>query len=686
MQQKKLPITVIFLTLNEQHNLPEALQNVLPWVQGVIIVDSLSTDRTVDIALEHGVTVVQRPFTNFGDQWNWALERLPIETPWTMKLDPDERVTPELQQEIADLLTGKPACTGYSFRRRLWFMGKPLRQTQWVLRLWRTGKCRFSPVLVNEHPIIDGPVGQLRCGLDHFDSPNLHHWFEKQNLYSTMRAIEMVRRSDFAAKPNLFGDALARRMFFKKVFFYLPFRHALMWFYLGVLRGALLDGPTGWAWIRMRVSVLIWAQYKAREMRQTGVIPEVPIAKHGDFDPRVIGSDDQRRVGPTLPPAPKPVPRTKRLRLAVNAVSAAPGGSLVVLLGYLKAWQELGTPMDIQIYASRAQVQQAVAQAVPGVRVIPFATGSLPAKHFLMQQLSLGPQIQKTHCDVVLTTNAMIGRCGVPQVVHHQNLKRFVKNHWVSQLLAGGLGEAVKDVAARKALRRSAMNVFISHYLRQQAERLVPESRLKNHVVYNGLDSQALATSRRPDSAQVDRAKLIAIQAPSPHKDNPTLFRCLARLVELRPDTPWRLSIAGDGDWSGPRRLAQQLGVDDRIEYLGYVDHQHLEPLFRRSLCLVFTSRLEGFGLPPLEAMAMRCPAIACRATAMPEIVGDAGILVEPGDSEQFAQAVLRLADHPQQCEELITRGVEHIKHFSWHESASKMAKLIEQAADSTYR
>ena len=100
------------LTLNEEYNLPGAIESVKDWAEEMFIVDSCSTDRTVDIALEHGVQIVQRPFTNFGDQWNFALERLPIKTPWTMKLDPDERVTPELIDEMRELFEGKPDCYG----------------------------------------------------------------------------------------------------------------------------------------------------------------------------------------------------------------------------------------------------------------------------------------------------------------------------------------------------------------------------------------------------------------------------------------------------------------------------------------------------------------------------------------------------------------------------------------------
>src|SRR6202022_3823130 len=87
------PIAVVMIALNEAHNMESVLQNLAGWAQEVFLVDSYSSDGTVDVALKHGVHVVQREFRGFGDQWNFALRELPITAPWTMKFDPDERLS-----------------------------------------------------------------------------------------------------------------------------------------------------------------------------------------------------------------------------------------------------------------------------------------------------------------------------------------------------------------------------------------------------------------------------------------------------------------------------------------------------------------------------------------------------------------------------------------------------------------
>ncbi|RYZ33892.1 MAG: glycosyltransferase [Sphingobacteriales bacterium] len=118
------------------------LQNLAGWAQEVFLVDSCSADDTVGIALRHGVHVVQRRFRGFGDQWNFALGELPITAPWTMKLDPDERLTYELKTSIKSLIAAGRT-DAIIVQRRLWFMGAVLPISQPILRVWRTGKRFF---------------------------------------------------------------------------------------------------------------------------------------------------------------------------------------------------------------------------------------------------------------------------------------------------------------------------------------------------------------------------------------------------------------------------------------------------------------------------------------------------------------------------------------------------------------
>lgn len=369
------------------------------------------------------------------------------------------------------------------------------------------------------------------------------------------------------------------------------------------------------------------------------------------------------------------------LRLAINAVSLAPGGGLNGLLGYLQAWRDSGAPLAVTVFASRQKVLDDVAALRAGVRLVPFAVGAGPARHFLLQQWTLARRIEAAGADVVMTTQSAVGRCRLPQLVHHRNLRRFQHQGVIRRLRNLELDETLKDLAARRALRISACNVFISHYLRREAERFAPHSAPRNFVVYNGLSRELLEAAQRRGPEWDGRPHLVAVTSPAPHKDNPTLVRLLARLVQRQPGVDWRVHVAGSGDWSAVRSLARAAGVIERFHFHGYLSHEQMEPLLRQAACLVFTSVLEGFGNPPLEAMARRCPVVACQCTAIPEVVGDAGVLVPPGDDAAFADAVLRLTADRRLREQMIERGLERIQRFRWSDSAARMLELLTACA-----
>ena len=280
------PVAVLMISLNEAHNMEAVLSNLKGWAQEVFLVDSYSADETVDIALRHGVHVVQRRFRGFGDQWNFALRELPITAPWTMKLDPDERLSDALKRNLADAMRRGEA-DGLTMQRRLWFMGRPLPVRQQILRAWKTGTCRFSDVLVNEHPLVEGRVQPVAGELEHHDSPDLEHWLHKQNKYTSAEALAAVRGDALPVPPRLFGNTLQRRMWLKRHFSRIPFRYALVFLYYLVFSGIWRAGYIGLIWARLRADVYRFRQYKIFEMRATGGMPGRALLAPGHPDPRV---------------------------------------------------------------------------------------------------------------------------------------------------------------------------------------------------------------------------------------------------------------------------------------------------------------------------------------------------------------------------------------------------------------
>lgn len=285
-QTGSAPVAVIMISLNEGHNMEAVCQNLAGWAQQVFLVDSCSADDTVDIALRHGVHVVQRRFRGFGDQWNFALQELPIKAPWTMKLDPDERLTDELKQQIESAVKDQKY-SAYRVPIRLYFMGAKLPSVLRLTRLWRTGTVRFSDVKANEHALFSGQEGSLSAEIMHLDSPDLGHWVTKQNRYTTAEAATQFEGQALSFPPRLFGSALERRMWLKRNFWKVPGRYVILFLYHLLALGAWRAGRVGWIWARLRTEIYRLWEYKRFEMERLGHVPVQVPAYPGQPDSRV---------------------------------------------------------------------------------------------------------------------------------------------------------------------------------------------------------------------------------------------------------------------------------------------------------------------------------------------------------------------------------------------------------------
>ena len=186
-------LTALIPTRDEEKNLPDCLASVAGWVDEIVVVDSLSTDRTADIARDVGARVLERLFDTLPRQKNWALER--VGGDWVLALDADERVTPELRAEIAALFAeGDPAADAYEVGRINYFFGLRARGggvgRDRIVRLFRR-RLRFTDVMVHERLDTAGArVGRLRGALTHFSTWSIDACCAKQHAYARLRARE----------------------------------------------------------------------------------------------------------------------------------------------------------------------------------------------------------------------------------------------------------------------------------------------------------------------------------------------------------------------------------------------------------------------------------------------------------------------------------------------------------------
>jgi glycosyltransferase involved in cell wall biosynthesis len=154
------------------------------------------------------------------------------------------------------------------------------------------------------------------------------------------------------------------------------------------------------------------------------------------------------------------------------------------------------------------------------------------------------------------------------------------------------------------------------------------------------------------------------------------LVRAFARLK--KEGYPHQLVLVGKADSGAEevRRLVGGLGLEKDVLLTGFVDEEDHPHFYRQAQIMVYPSFYEGFGLPILEAMACGCPVITSGVSSMPEVAGDAAVLIDPGDVDSIAAAMKELLNGPEKCESLISRGLERAGTFTWQKSAEAHMEL----------
>ena len=220
-------LSVIIITKNESANIRDCLESVA-WAGEIIIVDSGSTDETVEICKGFGAQVYVHDWPGFGAQKNRALNY--VSKDWVLSLDADERVTPTLRTEIESVLQN-PLADGYQIPRLSSFCGRFMRHSGWypdyVLRLFRRAKGSFSDVLVHESVLLQGSVIRLKQPLLHYSYRNFEDVLSKLNNYSSAASIMLQRKGK---KGSLIQAVLHGLWAFIRTYF---------------LRAGFLDGQEG---------------------------------------------------------------------------------------------------------------------------------------------------------------------------------------------------------------------------------------------------------------------------------------------------------------------------------------------------------------------------------------------------------------------------------------------------------
>jgi glycosyltransferase involved in cell wall biosynthesis len=268
--QPKIPVSVIIPAKNEESNLPACLES-LSRADEIFVVDSQSTDRSIEISENFGAKVVQ---FEFNGRWpkkkNWALENLPCRNAWILIVDCDERITDELWDEIAEKIQSDEH-QGYYLNRRIYFLGQWLRHggkyPDWNLRLFQHAKGRYENLNtediqntgdneVHEHVVLEGSVGYLKEDMLHIDFRDMFQWIARHNRYSNWESQVYLNTLNGKGEGgtvggNLFGNDIQRKRFLKRIWVTLPFKPLLRFILVYLIRFGFLDGKAGYIYARL---------------------------------------------------------------------------------------------------------------------------------------------------------------------------------------------------------------------------------------------------------------------------------------------------------------------------------------------------------------------------------------------------------------------------------------------------
>jgi len=254
-----VPVSVVILTANEASNLPGCLEAVCSFTDDVVVVDSGSTDRTCEIACQHGVRVYENAFEGFGAQRNWAIDHVPHRYDWILHLDADERPTAEFVKELAQLLSSPRNEAGFYVSNRRMLGERWLRHASgfpvYQVRLFHHARLRFENHGHGQREIATGALGYMKEPYLHYAfSKGSKDWFEKHARYAAAEATE-YRKTAISWSQALAGwvarEPVVRRRSLKQLSMRMPCRALLRFGYTLFVKRAILDGRAGIAYARM---------------------------------------------------------------------------------------------------------------------------------------------------------------------------------------------------------------------------------------------------------------------------------------------------------------------------------------------------------------------------------------------------------------------------------------------------
>ncbi|MGH2528465.1 MAG: glycosyltransferase family 4 protein [Actinomycetota bacterium] len=374
----------------------------------------------------------------------------------------------------------------------------------------------------------------------------------------------------------------------------------------------------------------------------------------------------------------------RRLHVGVNLLYLKPGrvgGSEEYIWRLLRALEtEAIDEVELTLFVNRRFRAAHPDLAGAHSTVVAPISGDSPPVRIVVESSWLAFQTARRALDVVHHVANTIPQVRTrPAVVTIHDLQPIVRPQDFGRIkgayLRTRLGPAARAASSVATPSDYARRLLIDRFGLDGARVIVVPAPVLHRSIPNG--------GGRPTDTKMDRPFFVYAAITHPHKNHVTLLRAFARVAAVHPDVS--LVLTGG---RGPREEAvlteiARLGLDGRVHRVGRIPRVDLDALLGRAVALTFPSRHEGYGLPVAEAMALGCPVIVSRTTALPEVVGDAGLLVDPDDIDGWIDAMLRVLDDDALRAALIAAGHERVRSLTPAEAARRLVTAYRLAAQS---
>lgn len=290
--------SIYILTYNEELDIAACIESA-QLSDDIIVVDSYSSDRTVEIARRYPVRVLQHQFESHGLQRSWMLKEVPTRYEWVYILEADERMTPDLFAECLQAMQSDE-CVGYYVAERVMFMNHWIRHStqypRYQLRLFHKDKIWFDDYGHTEREVCEGPTGFLQETYPHYTcSKGFSRWIDKHNRYSSDEAREtlyQLKEGNVNWRDLLWGRSeVERRRALKNLSLRLPGRPLLRFLYMYFLLGGFLDGAAGFAWCTLQAFYEYLILLKVWELKNQPPFPYKDVVELNSPDNKTVGTE-----------------------------------------------------------------------------------------------------------------------------------------------------------------------------------------------------------------------------------------------------------------------------------------------------------------------------------------------------------------------------------------------------------